>query len=248
MIIQGNHQYFGSNRPLFPLFFLPAICVLVMIGVMLIQDLSNTTFYHWGIFPRTSKGLRGILFAPFIHGSWSHLVSNAVPLLLMGFGVFYYFSDTGYKVFFWLAFSNGLWVWSFARASYHVGASGMVYGLAVFLVLSAMLKRNRNLLFFSLVVIFLYGGMVWGVFPVDPKISWESHLMGAMAGAILAYWYRKEGVVKETIIWDEESELSVEEQDETEEIQQDPNENNQMDSKQPQIRVVYHFKKEDGNN
>jgi hypothetical protein len=124
----------------------------------------------------------------------------------------------------------------------------MVYGLAVFLVLSAMLKRNRNLLFFSLVVIFLYGGMVWGVFPVDHKISWESHLMGAMAGAIMAYWYRKEGVVKETIVWDEELELSVEEQDDTEENQQTPNESTQMDSKQPQIRVVYHFKKEDGNN
>ncbi len=214
---------------------------------MLIQDVTKTTFYDWGIFPRTSKGLKGILFAPFIHGSWSHLVSNAVPLLLMGFGVFYYFSDTGYKVFFWLAFSNGLWVWSFARASYHVGASGMVYGLAVFLVLSAMLKRNRNLLFFSLVVIFLYGGMVWGVLPLDPQISWESHLMGALAGTFLAFWYRKEGVVKEMIVWDEESNPAEEEKIESEVGQVMPDEHKQVDSTQSEIRVVYHLTKGENN-
>lgn len=213
---------------------------------MLIQDVTKTTFYDWGIFPRTSKGLKGILFAPFIHGSWSHLVSNAVPLLLMGFGVFYYFSDTGYKVFFWLAFSNGLWVWSFARASYHVGASGMVYGLAVFLVLSAMLKRNRNLLFFSLVVIFLYGGMVWGVLPLDPKISWESHLMGAMAGAFLAFYYRKEGVVKETIVWDEDSYLSEEEKVEAEDDSLNSDEHTSPQSGSSEIHIVYHLRKGEG--
>jgi membrane associated rhomboid family serine protease len=219
-----------------------------MFLVMLVQTLTGNAFFDYGIFPRTLSGLKGIAFAPFIHSDWGHFISNAVPLLLLGFGVFYYFSDTAYRVFFWIFLATGLWVWVSARASYHVGSSGIVYGLSTFLVVSALIKRNTHLLFFSLLVIFLYGSMIWGIFPIDPKISWESHLMGALAGILLALRYRNKGVEREAPQWEDEPEEESEEEETAGEeplAEEEPlkeEEASQVQEIKNPVKVVYHYR------
>ncbi len=99
---------------------------------------------------------------------------------------------------------TGLWVWFGGRIAYHIGASGLIYGLGSFLFFSGIIRRNINLLAISLLVAFLYGGMVWGIFPYKPQISWESHLYGGIAGLILSAYYRKEGPGTTSKKWEEE--------------------------------------------
>jgi membrane associated rhomboid family serine protease len=146
---------------------------------------------RFGILPRTLIGLRGILFSPFIHGGVNHLLSNSVPLLVLGwFTVYFYPKATGRVVLVsWLA--TGLWVWSMGRESYHIGASGMVYSLAGFLFFSGLFRRRIALMAVSLIVVFLYGSMWWGVLPLEPGVSWESHLFGGIVGTLMAWWYRE---------------------------------------------------------
>jgi len=101
---------------------------------------------------------------------------------------------------------SGIWIWVSARESFHIGSSGLIYGFASFIFLSGIIRRNINLLAMSMLVIFLYGGMVWGIFPIRPNMSYEGHLWGSIAGLILAIYFRKEGPQKEVYSWDEEDE------------------------------------------
>ena len=110
-----------------------------------------------------------------------------------------------------ILFATGFWVWVAARPSYHIGASGLVYGLATFMFVSGAIKKNMSLAAFSLVVVFLYGNMIWGVLPVMPHISWESHLMGAIAGIVMAIYYKELGPQKTTYQWETEEENSDDE-------------------------------------
>jgi membrane associated rhomboid family serine protease len=143
--------------------------------------------------PRTIAGLPGILAEPLLHGDWNHLISNSVPLFLLMMAVLYFYRGIGFKVLGIIWIITGLGVWLFARDSYHIGASGIVYGLASFLALSGVLRNDTRLMSISLLIIFLYGGMIWGVLPLFQHISWESHLVGALAGVYCAVRYRKQG-------------------------------------------------------
>ena len=148
-------------------------------------------FGFLGILPRTLSGTMGIITAPLIHGDALHLISNTFPLLLLGVSVFYFYDRIALEVFAWIYFLSGFWVWMAARDAYHIGASGLIYGLVAFLFFSGLFRRDTKSLTISLIVIFLYGGMLQGLFPTDGRISWESHLLGAMAGAFCAFFYRK---------------------------------------------------------
>lgn len=101
---------------------------------------------------------------------------------------------------------TNLWVWAAARSAYHIGASGLVYGFASFIFFSGMIRKNIKLMALSLLIVFLYGSMVWGIFPIDYRISWEAHLYGSIAGLLLAIYFRKEGEQKEIYSWDLENE------------------------------------------
>lgn len=147
-------------------------------------------FGFLGILPRTLSGTMGIFTAPLIHGDVLHLISNTFPLLLLGVSVFYFYDRIALEVFAWIYFMSGFWVWMAARDAYHIGASGLVYGLVAFLFFSGLFRRDTKSLSISLIVIFLYGGMLQGLFPTDGRISWESHLLGALAGAFCAFFYR----------------------------------------------------------
>jgi membrane associated rhomboid family serine protease len=147
-------------------------------------------FGFLGILPRTLSGTMGIVTAPLVHGDVLHLLSNTFPLLLLGISVFYFYDRIALEVFVWIYFMSGFWVWMAARDAYHIGASGLVYGLVSFLFFSGLFRRDVRSLSISLIVIFLYGGMVQGLFPINERISWESHLLGALAGAFAAFFYR----------------------------------------------------------
>lgn len=190
----------------FHTWFFPIAFVFVLWLVKLIEVVFHFEFYTFGLYPREFKGLVGVFFAPLLHGDFQHLFSNTIPLLVLGAGLFYFYRQIGYKVFFSIYIISGLWVWISARPSYHIGASGVVYGLASFLFFSGVIRGHKYLMAFSLFVVFLYGSLIWGVLPLEVGISWESHLMGALAGFICAVYFRKSGLQKEVFVWEEETE------------------------------------------
>lgn len=143
--------------------------------------------YGWpisslGLQPRTLTGLIGIFSSPIIHGSISHLISNTVPLLFLGSTLFFFYRHIGSVVFFRIYFFTNILVWLFARSANHIGASGVVYGLAFFLIFFGFFKRDFLSLVISVLTLLLYGGVFYGVFPTDQWVSWESHLAGAFVG------------------------------------------------------------------
>ncbi len=125
----------------------------------------------------------------------NHLFSNTVPLLILGSVMFYFYRPIAFQVFFWVYLMTGIWVWVAARDAYHIGASGLVYGFLTFLFFSGVFRKDTRLLSISLFVAFLYGGTMYGILPITKGISWESHLMGSLAGLVTAYHFRKEGPI-----------------------------------------------------
>lgn len=166
---------------------------------------------EFGIYPRAAKGLPGILLSPLLHGSWLHLISNSMSFIVLSTGLFYFYPKIGYKIFSISWLCVGILVWITGRPSFHIGASGVIYALASFLFLSGILRKHYQLMAVSLVVVFLYGSMIWGIFPNDPTISWESHFSGLVVGFFLAFIFRKQGPQKKVYSWEYE--------DDNEEIQ-----------------------------
>jgi membrane associated rhomboid family serine protease len=150
-----------------------------------------------GIHPRSLAGTVGIVTGPLVHGDFHHLMSNSLPLIFLGIGVCYFYNKIAVEVFLGIYFFTSFWVWILARDAYHIGASGIVYGLASFLLFSGFFRKDSRSIAISLVVIFLYGGMAYGLFPVNDEISWESHLLGSVAGFIAAFFYRGHGLSTE---------------------------------------------------
>ena len=186
----------------------PLAVVAVMWIVKIAEYYTGSDFGELGIMPLTAKGLIGIVTAPFIHADFGHLLANTIPMFVSLSIIFYFYREVAFQVFFLVWLFTGVWVWSFARDdSFHIGASGLVYGYISFLFFSGMIRRNARLMAISFLIIFLYGGFFWGIFPdFFPKrnISWESHLMGGIAGIVMAIFYRKKGLQREVYHWEED--------------------------------------------
>lgn len=147
-------------------------------------------FSVFGILPRELMGLIGIVFSPLIHGSIIHLVSNTLPVLFLGVTLYFFYGVIARDVFLFCYFGTGILVWLFGRSSFHIGASGMIYGMASFLFISGMVRTEFRSLIIAIVVAVTYGGLVYGVLPTIPHISWETHLFGALVGGVMAIIYR----------------------------------------------------------
>lgn len=189
-------------------FILSFIPTAIFVGLLwlihvtsVVLDLDLTFL---GLHPLKAKGLIGILTAPLIHGDFSHLAANSIPLIILGGLLFYFYRDIAWKVFFLSYFLSNFWIWFGARQAWHIGASGLVYAFAAFLFVSGIVRRDVRLSAISLLVSFLYGSMVWGIFPLVPRVSWESHLMGAIAGVVLALYYKGEGPQRKKYSWEYE--------------------------------------------
>jgi len=181
--------------------------------------------YKLGILPRNFSGLVGVLTSPLIHGGFSHLISNTAPLIFMGLGIFYFYPKVAYKVFTIVYFGTGILVWIFGREVYHIGASGIIYGFVSFLFFSGIFRKDNRSIALALVVIFLYGGLIWGVLPVEKGVSWESHLCGAIVGLISAFIFRKVDPPKRYDWENEESDTPIRDL----EVSYDPEKNKFLD-------------------
>jgi membrane associated rhomboid family serine protease len=173
--------------------YIPGLFVALLGLIRLLEYALGVDWYAWSIEPREWRGLRGILFAPLLHADWEHFMSNGVALLVLGAVCIFFYRQIAYRVFLWVWLLDGIGVWLMGRDSFHLGASGLVYGLAAFLMFSGLLRKNRSLAAISFFVIAGYGGLVWGMMPVLEEISWEAHLFGFLAGIGLSVFYLKEG-------------------------------------------------------
>jgi len=193
---------------LFPLLFIAVLWIIKMAETAFELDLA-----FLGIFPRSIKGLPGIITSPFIHGSYKHLFNNTFPLLFLSVTLFYFYRPIHFKIFIYSFVFTGICVWAGARPAYHIGASGLIYGLAAFLFLSGIIRNSIRLMAISLIVTFLYGSMIWGILPLNERISWESHLWGAISGVALAIIYRKHGPQRISYEWEWEETEEEENED-----------------------------------
>jgi membrane associated rhomboid family serine protease len=197
----------------------PAIFVAVLWLVKAIELISDTSFAEYGMAPRSFKGLYGIFTYPFLHKDISHLSANSLPMLVLGTALFYYYRQLSRIIFLQMFLISGLWLWILGDyGSIHIGASGLVYGLAAFHITAGMIKRNKRLMAFALLVLFLYGSLVWGIFPdffPHKNISWEGHLTGLVAGILLAWYHRDKGPQRDRYQW-EWDELEEDDDDESE--------------------------------
>jgi membrane associated rhomboid family serine protease len=156
------------------------------------------------LLPRNLVGLLGILTSPLIHADFSHLISNTIPLIILGWIIFSFYPKLSYLLFVFIYLLTGLLVWIFARQVFHIGASGIVYGFVSFLFFSGIFRRDNTSIALALVITFLYGGLVWGMIPGWEGISWESHLFGAITGLVAAYLFRKIDPPSKKYDWEDE--------------------------------------------
>ena len=196
---------------------IPLILVAMMWTVKIIEVSFGIDLGRYGVMPHTAKGLVGVFTLPFLHGSWEHLFSNSVPILVLGTALYYFYPTLANRVMLLTYLFSGLLTWCLGDpGSTHIGASALVYGLNLFLIASGFIRGNRTLIVISLIMVFLYGGFVWGMIPelaVLQNISWEGHLSGAIVGVVLALLLRNEGPQKEVHHW-EEDEVEDEVEDE----------------------------------
>ena len=161
---------------------LPLLFVFAIWFIYWVEIKFGYNFNKYGVGPRELMGLRGVFGSPFIHSNTQHLFNNSIPLFVLSASLFYFYKEVAKKVLLYGAFFTGLITWIIARPSYHIGASGVVYLLFSFVFFSGLIKKHYRLVAMSLITIFLYGSMVWYLFPVKEGISWEGHLSGFIVG------------------------------------------------------------------
>ena len=197
---------------------IPFGLLFIMWGVKLIEYGFDISLASFGNYPLDLKGVKGIVLMPFVHGSWSHLLANTVPFLVLSTALFYFYRSISIRVLIGIWVLSGIWVWFGGRPSWHIGASGVIYGISSFLFFSGMIRKDTRLAALALIVAFLYGSMIWGVFPdffpKEKNISWEGHLGGGVAGLILALYYRNSGPKRKQYSWELEDEQPENDDDE----------------------------------
>ncbi|MGL5080918.1 MAG: rhomboid family intramembrane serine protease [Microcoleaceae cyanobacterium] len=161
--------------------------VALMWATEIIDFFLGGALNRFGIIPRTVVGLRGILFAPFLHGNFAHLIANTVPFVTLGWLVMLRRTSD----FLWVSAISmvvgGLGTWLFApRFSVHIGASGVIFGYLGYLLARGYFERKLGSMLFSIVVAILYGGLLWGILPLQYGVSWQGHLFGLIGGIVAA--------------------------------------------------------------
>ena len=186
-----------------------AIILIIIWSVKIFEIVFDYDFTEYGVLPRKFNGLIGILFSPLIHSDVNHLLSNSLPVIILCLLIFNFYSQIAKKIFIYLYFISGLWLWCIGRESFHIGASGLIYAMASFLFFSGILRKNSQLSAVALLVIFIYGGLFWGLFPIYKNVSWEGHLTGFIAGILVSFIFRKDGPKRKKYNWEIEEDLEV---------------------------------------
>jgi len=194
------------NRRKYRAILIPGLWVLLIALVHLVQMLTDLPIYKLGVYPRFLSGLKGILFAPLIHGDLGHLFFNSMPLFALGLIIYYFYPRVATRSLLMIYFLTGISVWAFGGYNYHIGASGVVYGMVSFVFWTGVFRRNLKSIVLALVILFFYQGMFSGLIPKE-GVSWESHLYGALAGIFAAFFYKEhieEDEVEQIPSWEKE--------------------------------------------
>ncbi len=207
-----NNHPFGSTLEAI---VYPGLLVVSLWMVFFAEQLfTDINWVRLGVFPRTVQGLVGILFMPLIHAPKDihHIFNNTLPILFLTATLVYFYREIALRVFVlsWVLTGLGVWIIAANKGSFHVGISGIIYALAVFIFVSGVIRKYLPLQAMALFVAFMYGGMVWGVFPTEERISWEGHLSGALVGLVLAFWYADRGPKAPKFQYEIEKEMGIE--------------------------------------
>lgn len=192
----------------------PLLLAMLMWIIFLADRSFHLDLYKWGVKPHTLEGLKGIVFMPLIHGQkdFSHIINNTLPTLILLGTLIYFYRKIASIIFFSIWIGSGILLWNIAinTGSYHIGMSGVLYGLFGFLLHSGFLIKSLPLQAISLFVAFVYGYFVWGIFPMEEGISWEGHLSGLLVGILLAIVFRKKGPQPQKYPYEIEEEMGIE--------------------------------------
>lgn len=176
-----------STKQLWNIFGTPIIMVAIIWGVFLLDLLPS---YKYGLVPRTSHGLSGILTAPLIHSGLQHIMSNTIPMFVLVSVILFFYKRVALPSFFMIYLLTGFSVWLFARPASHIGASGVIYGMVSFVFWSGIFRRNIKSIVLALVITVMYSGLFYGILPNEKGVSWESHLFGGIIGIFTAYFLK----------------------------------------------------------
>ncbi|MFQ5643614.1 MAG: rhomboid family intramembrane serine protease [Thiogranum sp.] len=192
---------------LYHAFRLALAFAVLLWAIKAVETLLHLDLVRYGVFPLQPGGLAGILAGPLIHGSWTHLFANTLPVIILGTALLYGYPRSAKIVIAVVYLGSGLGVWLFARPAYHIGASGLTFGVMFFLLVIGILRWDKRAIVLSMIVFFLYGSMIWGIFPSKPGISFESHFFGALFGVVLAVVLknRDPAPAEKTYSWENES-------------------------------------------
>ena len=171
-------------------------------------------FYKFGVKPQDVSSLKGILFMPLLHSKneIEHILNNSLPTAVLLGAIIYYYREIALRVFVlsWIGTGVGVWLFAELTNSFHIGMSGVIYAMAGFLFTSGVIRKYLPLQAISLFVVFVYGSLIWGIFPMQPHVSWEGHLAGLVSGVILAFWYRRLGPQSPKYLYEIEKEMGIE--------------------------------------
>lgn len=171
-------------------FIVPSRMLFLMWLIFFLEFNFSLDLSWFALLPRNPIGLIGIVTAPLLHGSLFHLMSNTLPLLVLGVALYFFYGVIGRSVFLYAYFLPSVLVWLFGRQIFHLGASGLIYAMAFFLFISGIVRREFKSLIIGILTAGIYGGLVWGILPGNEAISWEYHMAGSLVGITLAIYYR----------------------------------------------------------
>lgn len=234
----------------------PFLLLALLWSVFLLEKFYPAEFIQLGILPKQVEGLKGILLSPLIHAprDISHIINNSFPAAVLTGALFYFYRKIAFRVFVlsWIISGALVWLAASDEGHFHIGFSGVIYALAGFLFTSGTIRKYRPLQGIALFVVFIYGSMIWGIFPLKEGISWEGHLFGLLTGVFLAFLYRKKGPQAPRFQYEIEKELGIEPPDlegiwkenirlaeERERMEREARE-----ALEREIRIVYHYQQE----
>lgn len=204
---------------------IPLFLLMVMYLLKVLEVGMEWDFTRLGVYPMQQRGVFGIFAHPLIHSSFKHLLANTLPFFFLAWCLFYFYRHIAPYILFTVWIGCGLLTFLIGKPGWHIGASGIIYALAFFLFFSGILRKYVPLVAISLLITFLYGGLVWNMFPQFAKdtTSWEGHLSGAIAGTLCAIGFMNQGPQRPDPFADEPEEEPAETEEDNPESTNDNN-------------------------